>query len=134
MADEYRATRGETQSDDAEASGASGERARSRRDDAREIDAMALDGTKSEWVERSAPAASDPVSDDERRGLNVMGQNDPRGDGAINGVSDPNEGDVRAAAPIIAPAEGVRRNPPQIDDAGTGDGGISISGGAAGGA
>jgi hypothetical protein len=102
--------------------------------DPREIDRMALDGTKSEWQERTAPAASDPVSDDERRGLNVLGQNDPRGDGAINGVSDPNEGDVAAAAPIVAPAESRRVNPPLVEDAGMGDGGISASGGVAGGA
>jgi hypothetical protein len=105
-----------------------------KRDDAREIDRMALDGTKTEWQERTAPAASDPVSDAERRGLNVMGQNDPRGDASINGVSDPNEGDVAAAAPINAPAGTHRVNPPLVEDAGTGDGGISASGGAAGGA
>ena len=102
--------------------------------DPREIDRMALDGTKSEWQERTAPAASDPVSDDERRGLNVLAQNDPRGDGSIGGVSDPNEGDVTAAAPIVAPPGGHRVNPPLVEDAGTGDGGISASGGAAGGA
>ena len=102
--------------------------------DPREIDRMALDGTKSAYQERTAPAASDPVSDDERRGLNVLGQNDPRGDGAIGGVSDPNEGDVAAAAPIVAPPNAHRVNPPLTEDAGTGDGGISISGGAAGGA
>ncbi len=102
--------------------------------DPREIDRMALDGTKSAYQERTAPAASDPVSDDERRGLNVLGQNDPRGDGSINGVSDANEGDVAAAAPIVAPPNAQRVNPPLTEDAGTGDGGISVSGGAAGGA
>lgn len=102
--------------------------------DPREIDRMALDGTKSDYQERTAPAASDPVSDDERRGLNIIAQNDPRGDGAINGVSDANEGDVNAAAPIVAPAGAHRINPPLVEDAGTGDGGISVSGGAAGGA
>jgi hypothetical protein len=105
-----------------------------KRYDPREIDRMALDGTKSAYQERTAPAASDPVSDDERRGLNVLGQNDPRGDGSINGVSDPNEGDVAAAAPIVAPPNAHRVNPPLTEDAGTGDGGISVSGGAAGGA
>jgi hypothetical protein len=30
------------------------------RDEIREIDRMALDGTKTEWQERSAPAASTP--------------------------------------------------------------------------
>lgn len=102
--------------------------------DSREIDRMALDGTKSEWQERTAPAASDPVSDDERRGLNILGQNDPRGDGSIGGVSDPNAGDVAAAAPIVAPPDAQRLNPPEVDDAGMGPGGISVSGGAAGGA
>lgn len=105
-----------------------------KRDDAREIDRMALDGTKTDWVERSAAAASDPVSDAERRGLNVLGQNDPRGDGALAGASDANEGDVAAAAPITATPGAHRVNPPLVEDAGTGDGGISISGGAAGGA
>ena len=62
--------------------------------DDEEIDRMAREGGKSEWQERTAPAASDPVSDAERKGLNVLGQSDPRGDGSIRGVSDPNEGDV----------------------------------------
>lgn len=105
-----------------------------RFEDDREIDRMALDGTKTKWQEPTAPAASDPVSDDERRGLNILGQSDPRGDGAINGVSDPNPGDVHAAAPIVARPDEHRVSPPLTEDAGTGDGGISISGGAAGGA
>jgi hypothetical protein len=106
-----------------------------KREDAREIDRMALDGSKTEWQERTAPAASDPVSDAERRGLNVLGQSDPRADGALGGVSDANDGDVAAAAPIVvAPGGAPRVNPPLVEDAGTGDGGISASGGAAGGA
>ena len=105
-----------------------------KREDAREIDRMALDGTKTEWQEQSEPAAGDPVSDAERRGLNVMGQSDPRGDGAINGVSDANDGDVAAAASITTAPGAHRTNPPLTEDAGIGDGGISISGGAAGGA
>lgn len=107
---------------------------RSRRDDAREIDRMALEGGKSQWQERSAPAAGDPVSDAEKKGLNVLGQSDPRGDGAIAGAADANAGDVGAAPPVEAPAGNVRRNPPLVEDAGLGDGGISASGGAAGGA
>ena len=106
----------------------------SRRDQDREIDRLALDGSKSAYQERTAPAASDPVSDDERRGLNVMGQSDPRGDGSVNGVSDTNAGDVHAAAPIIAVAGEHRVSPPLVEDAGMGDGDISVSGGAAGGA
>lgn len=66
--------------------------------DDKEIDRVAREGEKSEWQERSAPAASDPVSDDERRGLNILGQSDPRGDGSIRGASDPNEGDVPGEA------------------------------------
>ncbi|MGZ8492993.1 MAG: hypothetical protein ACXWZS_12400 [Gemmatirosa sp.] len=106
----------------------------SKRDDAREIDRMALEGEKSPWQERSAPAAGDPVSDDERRGLNILGQSDPRGDGSIAGASDANAGDVGAAPTVEARADNVRRNPPLVEDAGTDDGGLSASGGAAGGA
>ena len=80
-----------------------------------EIDRLAREGGKTEWQERSAPAAGDPVSDDERRGLNIIAQSDPRGDGAINGVSDANGGDVGATPPVQAPREGERRNPPQIE-------------------
>ena len=56
--------------------------------DDREIDraARATGAGKSEWQERTAPAPGDPVSDDERKGLNVLGQSDPRGDGSIRGV------------------------------------------------
>ena len=65
-----------------------------RRRDEIEIDEAARSAEKSPWVERSAPAAGDPVSDDERRGLNILAQNDPRGDGAIDGVSDRKREDV----------------------------------------
>ncbi len=106
---------------------------RSRREQAREIDRMALEAPKSEWQERSAPAAGDPVSDEERKGLNVIAQSDPRGDGAIPGVSDPKQDDVPMTPPMDA-GTGERRNPPLVEDAGFGDGGISASGGAAGGA
>jgi hypothetical protein len=80
-----------------------------------EMDRMAREGGKTEWQERSAPAAGDPVSDDERRGLNILAQNDPRGDGSLHGVSEPNGGDVRATEPVVAPREGERRNPPAIE-------------------
>ncbi|MDF1504816.1 hypothetical protein [Roseisolibacter sp. H3M3-2] len=73
---------------------------RQRRDDAREIDRMAREGGKSEWQERSAPAAGDPVSDDEKRGLNILAQSDPRGDGAIEGVSDPKADDLPRTPPL----------------------------------
>jgi hypothetical protein len=106
----------------------------SKRDDAREIDRMALEGGKSEWQERSAPAAGDPVSDAEKKGLNILAQADPRGDGSIEGVSAPKAGDIGDNSPITGSPDNVRRNPPLVDDAGFGDGGLSASGGAAGGA
>ena len=62
-----------------------------------EIDRMAREGPKSEWQERSAPAAGDPVSDDEKRGLNLLGLPDERDE------------------PLTAPREGERRNPPADD-------------------
>ena len=62
--------------------------------DEKENDRAARAGGRSEWQERSAPAAGDPVSDEERKGLNILAQSDPRGDGSIQGVSDANEGDV----------------------------------------
>lgn len=115
---------------------ADGQADRTRRDDAREIDRMALEGEKSEWQERSAPAAGDPVSDDEKRGLNILAQSDPRGDGALEGVSARKADDLPNTPALDegTAGGGQRRNPPLVEDAGTGDGGISASGGAAGGA
>ena len=107
---------------------------RSRRDDEREMDREALEGDRTEWQERTAPRAGDPVSDDEKKGLNILAQADPRGDGSIEGVSAPKAGDVGDVSPIAGSAQNVRRNPPLVEDAGLGDGGISASGGAAGGA
>jgi hypothetical protein len=100
-----------------------------------DVDRDALAGPKSEWQEASAPAAGDPVSEDELRGLSLLGGSSVRG-GALPGVSDP----VRdgTGGPHERPGEamgagGQRRNPPLVEDAGMGDGGISMSGGAAGG-
>ena len=108
----------------------------SKRDDAREIDRMALEGGKSEWQERSAPAAGDPVTDAEKKGLNILAQADPRGDGALEGVSARKADDLPNTPALDEGTEGggQRRNPPLVEDAGTGDGGLSVSGGAAGGA
>lgn len=39
-----------------------------------EIDRLAREGGKSKWQEASAPAASDPVSDDEKRGLRLTSE------------------------------------------------------------
>ena len=63
-----------------------------------EMDRAAKAAPKSDWVAPSDPGAGDPVTDAERRGLNLLGQNDPRGNGAINGVSEPNQGDVSDSA------------------------------------
>jgi hypothetical protein len=85
---------------------------------------MALRDPKSQWNETDAPAAGDPMSEDERRGHDLLGRSGVRDD-AVSGVSGLNE-DLGGS--------GERRNPPLVEDAGMGDGGISMSGGRAGGA
>jgi hypothetical protein len=101
------------------------------------VDALLQPGAKSEWMERSAAAADDPVSDDEKRGLGILGGSSIRGD-AIPGVSDPVRDGSAApherATSDDALAARSRTNPPVTEHAGTGDGGISVSGGTAGGA
>ena len=87
-----------------------------------DVDREALSGPKSEWQEASAPAAGDPVSDDELRGLSLLGGSSFR-DGALPGVSDP----VRdgTGGPHERPDEGVgpggaqRVNPPLTEDSGS---------------
>ena len=90
--------------------------------DWREIDRLALESPKSDWVDRSDPAAGDPLTEDEKRGIDLLGHGSERND-AIAGVS---------GLPENLP-DGGRREPPQVDDAGMGDGGITQSGGVAGG-
>jgi hypothetical protein len=104
-----------------------------------DVDEMALHDRKSDWQERNAPAAGDAPTRAELDGLSLLGGSDPRGDGALGGVSDPvRDGSAgpreRDDAPIGAAGAGGRKNPPLMEDAGMGDGGISVSGGAAGGA
>jgi len=101
-----------------------------------DVDEMALGGEKSEWMEANAPAAGDPMTDVERNGLGIVGGSNVRGD-TLPGVSDP----IRdgSGTPWERPtggfnAAGGRRNPPLMDDVATGDGGLSVSGGVAGGA
>ena len=104
-----------------------------------DVDRMALGDAKSEWQERNAPAAGDPLTAAELDGLSLLGGSDIR-DGAIAGVSDP----IRdgSGGPRERPDEGItpggagtqRRNPPLVADAATEDGGLSMSGGRAGGA
>jgi len=100
-----------------------------------DVDRMALEGPKSEWQEANAPAAGDPVSEDELRGLSLLGGSSVR-DGALPGVSDPMRDGT--GGPHERPSDAVgagprRQNPPLVEDAGMGDGGISMSGGVAGG-
>jgi hypothetical protein len=90
---------------------------------------------KSEWMDASDSAAYDPMTQPELEGLSLLGGNSLR-DGAVGGVSDPVvEGNAgpheRAGEGIVG---GPRRSPEFIPDAGMGDGGLSVSGGVAGGA
>jgi hypothetical protein len=88
-----------------------------------DVDREAMSGPRSEWQEKSAPAAGDPVSADELRGLSLLGGSSYRDD-ALPGVSDPiRDGSggpqERPGAPVGQPAEGGKRtNPPLVDDAG----------------
>lgn len=89
---------------------------------------------KSEWLGSGDSSAYDPVTDDEKNALGLLGASSLR-DGAIGGASDPaREGSV---APHERATEGEtrgpRENPELLEQAGTGDGGISASGGVAGG-
>lgn len=93
------------------------------------------DTKKSEWLGSTDSAAYDAPTEDEINGLRLLGESAVR-EGAIDGVSEPvRDGN---AAPRQRPDDsmkggGPRRNPPETDHAGTGDGGITMSGGAAGG-
>lgn len=87
---------------------------------------------KSEWVERGAPGAYDPVTEDERNAMGIVGSNTLR-DGAIGGVSDPVP---NSGVPIergIGSAPGERKNPPLQAGAADPDGSLAMSGGVAGG-
>jgi hypothetical protein len=98
-----------------------------------DVDRMALDGPKSKWVESTSPAAGDPLSEDELDGLTLLGHSSLRDD-AVPGVSDPiRDGSGGPKERPTGEIVGGRKNPPLVDDAGTGDGGLSASGGLAGG-
>jgi hypothetical protein len=101
-------------------------RARAREE--HEIDEMALRGPKSKWQEADAPAAGDPVSEDERRGMDLLGRASVRG-GAIAGVGEASA-ESGIDRPTAAEPDGPRTNPPLRED--TGDTGST--GGVAGGA
>jgi hypothetical protein len=92
-------------------------------------------GEKSKWQASTDPAADDPLTDLERTAHGLLGGSSLR-DGALGGPSDA----VRdgGAAPHERAddslrAGGTRKNPPLTEGAGTGDGGLTASGGAAGG-
>jgi hypothetical protein len=110
-------------------------RTRAREIEDRQVDRAALRGPKSKWQERSEPAAGDSMSEAELRGVDLLGRASVR-NGAIEGV-----GEASAESGIDRPRSDEelsrrsahRTNPPLSDDA-LGDGGISSSGGVAGGA
>jgi hypothetical protein len=111
------------------------ERTREREREARETDREALREPKSDWQERSEPAAGDGMTPAELRGMDLLGRSSVR-DGALEGVSEPSaeSGIDRVPSPVdLSRRSAHRTNPPLSDDA-LGDGGISSSGGVAGGA
>lgn len=110
-------------------------RTRERESKDREVDRLALREPKSEWQERSEPAAGDPMTEAELRGIDLLGRASVR-DGAIEGVGEPSAEsgiDRPRSDEELSRRSAHRKNPPLSDDA-LGDGGISASGGAAGGA
>jgi hypothetical protein len=111
------------------------ERTRERASTERDIDREALREPRSDWQERSEPAAGGQMTPEELRGMDLLGRSSVR-DGAIEGVSEPSaeSGIDRPPSSVDASRRSAHRtNPPLSDDA-LGDGGISSSGGAAGGA
>lgn len=111
------------------------ERTRKHARTERELDSEALGEPRSDWQERNEPAAGDQMTPAELRGMDLLGRASVR-NGAIEGVSEPSaeSGVDRPPSPAEVSRRSARRtNPPLSDDA-LGDGGISSSGGVAGGA
>lgn len=104
---------------------------RRAREDA-EIDRTALSGPKTEWQEPSEAAAGDPPTADELAGIDLLGRASVRND-AIAGPSEPSAESGIDHPEEVSDQDEKRRNPPLEEDE-TGPGGISMSGGAAGGA
>lgn len=127
--------RGKRKHGDSDARGSDEARTRERAKDDREVDGAALSGSRSQWQERSEPAAGDRMSREELEGMDLLGRASVRDD-ALEGV-----GQASAESGIDRPPSDQelstrsahRTNPPLSDDA-LGDGGISSSGGVAGGA
>jgi hypothetical protein len=110
-------------------------RTRERAKQDREVDSLALHGRKSKWQEESEPAAGEQMSVGELRGVDLLGRASVR-NGAIEGVGDPSAEsgiDRPRTDEEVSSRSMHRKNPPLSDDA-LGDGGISSSGGVAGGA
>jgi hypothetical protein len=84
-----------------------------------DIDRAALNAPKSKWTEDDAPAAGDPVSDLEKRGLNLFGNSSVR-DGALGGPSDARDGTggpVDRTRDVDVPPGGPRVSPERLDNA-----------------
>ena len=93
------------------------------------------DTGKSEWLTSRDRGAYEPVTEEEMKGLRPLGESSVR-EGAINGVSDANRGadaSLQQRPDDSMRGRGDRRKPEQVEHAGTGDGGIDMSGGVAGG-
>lgn len=108
---------------------------REREREARQVDRGALSEPKSDWQERSEPAAGERMTRAELRGMDLLGRSSVR-NGALEGVSEPSSESGIDAPPSpedLSRRSAHRTNPPLSDDA-LGAGGISSSGGVAGGA
>ncbi|HEY9427828.1 MAG TPA: hypothetical protein VIR34_11790 [Gemmatimonadaceae bacterium] len=111
------------------------DRSHERASSERDMDREALREPRSDWQERNESAAGDQMTPAELRGMDLLGRASVR-NGAIEGVSEPSaeSGIDRPPSPVDVSRRSARRtNPPLSDDA-LGDGGISSSGGVAGGA
>lgn len=111
------------------------DRSRDRASSERDMDREALREPRSDWQERNESAAGGQMTPAELRGMDLLGRASVR-NGAIEGVSEPSaeSGIDRPRSPVdVSRRSAHRTNPPLSDDA-LGDGGISSSGGVAGGA
>jgi len=83
-----------------------------------DVDRAALNAPKSRWNESDAPAAGDPVSEEEKRGLSLLGGSTVR-DGALGGVSDPvrdGTGGPNRTRDIDVQPGGPRTRPERLDN------------------
>lgn len=102
-----------------------------RAEDRVERDRMQAEPGKSGWIEDQYPAATDSQTEEERQGMNILGRSSVRDD-AIGGVA---SRDPQAGTGDVLDTSHPRENPPVVRRPGeVGEGGISMSGGQAGGA